>query len=57
MPALREAYTMWKERRTVYLLQRHAVAIRARLAASLVLAYALPAEVLKPLLARGRVST
>jgi hypothetical protein len=46
-------YTTCKEPRTVYLLQRHAFAIKARLAASLVLAYALPAEVLKPLLAPG----
>ena len=37
----------------VHLLQRHAFAIEALLAASLVLAYALPAEVLKPLLAPG----
>src|SRR3984957_14742904 len=47
------AYTVRKEPRTVHLLQRHAFAIKARLAASLVLAYALPAEVLKPLLAPG----
>ena len=37
----------------VHLLQRHAFAIKAQLAASLVLAYALPAEVLRPLLAPG----
>ena len=37
----------------VHLLQRHAFAIKARLAASLVLAYALPAEVLEPLLPPG----
>lgn len=37
----------------VHLLQRHAFAIKAHLAASLVLAYALPAEVLEPLLAPG----
>ena len=37
----------------VHLLQRHAFAIKAKLAASLVLAYALPTEVLQPLLAPG----
>ncbi len=37
----------------LYRLQRHAFAIKAHLAASLVLAYALPSEVLKPLLAPG----
>jgi hypothetical protein len=37
----------------VYWLQRHAFAIKARLAASLVLAYALPSKVLEPLLAPG----
>ena len=37
----------------VHLLQRHAFAIKAQLAASLVLAYALPSEGLKPLLAPG----
>lgn len=37
----------------VHLLQRHAFAIKAQLAASLVLAYALPSKVLEPLLAPG----
>ena len=37
----------------MYLLQRHSLAIKAHLAASLVLAYALPAEVLRPLLPPG----
>jgi hypothetical protein len=37
----------------VHLLQRHSFAIKAQLAASLVLAYALPSEVLKPLLPPG----
>ena len=37
----------------LHLLQRHAFAIKAQLSASLVLAYALPAEVLTPLLAPG----
>jgi uncharacterized protein DUF2071 len=37
----------------VHLLQRHAFAIKAQLAASLVLAYALPSEVLQPLLPPG----
>ena len=36
-----------------YLLQRHALPVKARLKASLVLAYALPAEVLAPLLPPG----
>ena len=37
----------------LHLLQRHAFAIKAQLAASLVLAYALPSKVLEPLLAPG----
>lgn len=37
----------------VHLLQRHALGIKAQLAASLVLAYALPADVLTPLLPPG----
>jgi hypothetical protein len=37
----------------VYLLQRHALPIKAQLRASLVLAYAFPAEVLTPLLGPG----
>ncbi len=37
----------------VHLLQRHALAIKAQLAALLVLAYALPSEVLEPLLGPG----
>jgi hypothetical protein len=37
----------------LYLLQRHALSIRAHLRASLVLAYAFPAEVLTPLLGPG----
>ncbi len=37
----------------LHLLQRHAFAIKAQLAASLVLAYALPAEVLTPFLTPG----
>ncbi len=37
----------------VYLLQRHAFAIKAQLTASLALAYALPSKVLKPLLTPG----
>lgn len=39
----------------MYLFQRHAMPIKARFEASLVLAYALPAEVLQPFLAPGLV--
>ena len=42
-----------RESGMMYRLQRHAFAIKAHLAASLVLAYALPAKVLEPLLAPG----
>ncbi len=50
---MNHAYTSRQEPRLVYQLQRHALAIKAYLTASLVLAYALPAEVLEPLLAPG----
>ena len=39
----------------LHLLQRHSFAIKAHLRASLVLAYALPADVLRPLLAPGLI--
>jgi hypothetical protein len=41
----------------LHLLQGHALPIRAQLKASLVLAYALPAEILTPLLPPGCSST
>jgi hypothetical protein len=39
----------------LYLLQRHALPIKAHLRASLVLAYAVPATVLRPLLPPGLI--
>src|ERR1035441_5733477 len=39
--------------RMVHLLQRHTLPIKAQLRASLVLAYAIPADVLRPMLAPG----
>jgi Uncharacterized conserved protein (COG2071) len=49
----RVIYCVHQERGPVYLLRRHLLPITAQLRASLVLAYAFPAEVLNPLLAPG----
>jgi Uncharacterized conserved protein (COG2071) len=46
-------YCRASEPQLLHLLQRHALPIKAHLRASLVLAYAVPAEALKPLLAPG----